>query len=162
MSNTSARSVDHLFVVRHGEYDGMTGDLTTEGEDSVASIASKIKDIVDSGSVRILSSTVKRAEDSARIMVRVLECRWTRHPDLVSWGDTDVPTTMPQVAELIRGFDPRASAVVLVTHLEFGEHFSTYYGKHELGGVVFDPRFIEKGEAWYIDCRAKTRTLLKP
>ena len=64
--------LQHLFIVRHGEYDFTTGNLTPEGRANIASLTDKI--ILAGGNYTrpscVKTSPAPRADQSANIIVR--------------------------------------------------------------------------------------------
>lgn len=61
----------HLFIARHGAYDE-DKQLSEEGREQIATLGGSIREILNGGSTRIVSSTVPRAVSSARVLVDYL------------------------------------------------------------------------------------------
>ncbi|MDO8660437.1 MAG: histidine phosphatase family protein [Candidatus Woesearchaeota archaeon] len=65
--------MDYLLVVRHGEYDNNTGQLTTPGEHQIESLADKVQSIlgIKQNKTTILSSQTQRTKQSAKIIAKI-------------------------------------------------------------------------------------------
>jgi broad specificity phosphatase PhoE len=62
----------HLFVVRHGKYDFDTKDLIDIGKNQMVFLAQQIKPIIANSKTYLISSTVKRAIQSAQVLTENL------------------------------------------------------------------------------------------
>ncbi len=141
----------YLVVARHG-HDNENG-LSPVGCEQIMGLAQKLKPLLAGSSVCILSSTAERALKSAEILGNVLGVIFERHEILRSGGSYF--EDFPGALSLVKTFTDKIDALILVTHYEYAESFPSYFAEKELG-VRLQTWKIKKGEAWLLDCSAKT------
>jgi hypothetical protein len=149
----------YLILVRHGSYDKYDGRISSFGKECISNLTrNKLKGVVDSNEKTIIiSSTAPRALDSAEIISDVLNIEFEENTIL--WSDAEHRKNFDNVLEMVRSYKEETDVLILVTHLEYVESFPCFFGRFELG-VELDSDEIGKGEAWAIDCKNKTLTLL--
>ena len=138
----------HLVIVRHGDY-GPDRRISHSGRAQMLALAQHLKQLVNSGSVVILSSTAPRAADSAAILGEALRVEVELHDIL--WSDNSHPEDISGAFELVRSCSSRADVVVLVTHLEYTRDLSRHFAEKEWG-VSLPLSEIKKGQARVLDC----------
>lgn len=109
---------------------------------------------MNGGRVVILTSIATRARESAEILGEIFGVEFEEHD--VLWSGNRHSEDLPKALELVRSKKDDTDILVLVTHLEYVEEFPRYFGKNELGESSFPLDGVRKGEAWDIDCEAKT------
>lgn len=130
----------HLFVARYGDHSSVGGvcRLNDSGCQQMEKLGKCIKDILDTGSVEIVSSTAPHALDSSK----VLAAQWDL-PELEQipylWSGSNSPNGdsrwAPDGGKLIELINERkndADGLVIMTHLEVARDFSNYYLEQEL------------------------------
>jgi len=154
----------HLFVARHGNYGG-DRRLNDYGRKQMEVLGKAIKEILNRGSVRVISSTAPRALDSSEVLIAQLALpEFEQVPYLWSGGDAPMDTYgwMPsgdRLVELVNERKNGADGLVMVTHLEVGEEFPSHYLKKELGRDEYI-RGISKGQAVHLDLEGKKYQIL--
>lgn len=119
-----------LIVVRHGAY-GSDGHITAQGRLDIDGLAESISRSVDHPSViKILSSTVTRAVDSAEHLSLRLKLG-----GIFLYGSlsTDHGTDLDGVIKLIEAWAPEVDVLVLMTHYEFCRDLIPQYATEKLG-----------------------------
>lgn len=151
-----------IIIVRHGSYYGRSLDDT--GRLQMSAMGNAIKSLFNENlTIRIISSTAARAEQSAKIIADILGISYEMFDFL--WSGPEAPrgcsTDLAKTLELIKR--SINDVLILVTHLEYSEDLPTFLAKQLLEGVRgFPSKETGKGEAWIVDCEAKTCTLLAP
>lgn len=153
-----------LILVRHGLYSSWGENawgLTEQGKAQIERMGRALKGLLAGATVGLLSSTAKRASQSAALLGSHLNTTPEEHGVLGSDGDYGVD--MEQTLALIQGQNG-ADVLVVVTHLEYVEKFPQHFAEKGLGinPRLFPYREIPKGTAWVIDCEQKTCTYLEP
>lgn len=149
-----------LVVARHGDYGG-DDNLSQRGAEQMRNLAEKMLSIVDGSKIILLSSTARRASQSAEVISQVLKVPFEEHE--VLWSENCHPENEAELLELVRARKPENQAMILVTHLEYAEYFPTYFARHELGMKLEGgcwPPIPKKGQACLIDCFGKSFKLL--
>ena len=149
-----------VIVVRHGYYRGV--DLHDIGRQQIRELGNLIKASVYGGTTQLFSSTAPRAAQSADILSEILGVGVELHDFL--WSGPDGPegcrTNLSKTLDLCK--QSSADVIILVTHLEFTERFPKFFAEEMLNMTPgFPEQEIRKGEAWVIDCEAKTCTRLE-
>lgn len=143
-----------LIVARHGDCDDFGNmRLNAPGKYQMRELAKKLQPILGDSNVIILASTANRASMSGDVMADELDCPIEFHEVLCSGGG--IPCKNEEVLKLIQSYD-NFDIVVLVTHLEYSGSLPPFIGK-SLCGVEFDPFATNRGEAWVIDIKEKTK-----
>lgn len=150
--------MEQLIVARHGEY-GRDGGLNSIGRNQIVKLTGNIEFNIlnEKGRKVILTSTAKRAMESAEIISRLLGIPVQEHEILQSGGpyDEDFPGTLELINSLTDDFD----TIILMTHYEYVEGFPSFFSRESLG-VPIHSRVINKGHAWIINCDDKTIKLI--
>lgn len=146
-----------LIVARHG--DDTYGNLNLVGEWKIRGLSETLKRRINGDKVKILSSTMPRATRSAEILAQAFGVEVETHE--VLWSEGMHPEDLPAALELVRQHQDDTDVLILVTHYEYVWHFPGYYAQHELQASIRS-HYIEKGDAWVLDCTAKTLTRLRP
>jgi len=145
-----------LILVRHGNFhETRTGDqpLTDFGIRKITEVGKYLQTHLNGYCTCLVTSQAPRARHSARIIGGII--RVAPEDDRRLWLDS-TDRSLSKVLELVRSKKDDFNAIVLVTHAEITNHFSYYFGKHELGVESFDDQFIPQGEAVEIDCERRT------
>ncbi|MCX6812263.1 MAG: histidine phosphatase family protein [Candidatus Berkelbacteria bacterium] len=148
-----------LVIVRHGDYCYSDGEnvLSHAGEDQIRELIEKLvaeNVIINSGGeLVILSSTARRAVDSAKIIAEALGVRCNFNEIL--WSESFRIENLPGALELVRQLES-ADTVIMVTHYKYTKYFPQYFGQEYLGVNSFPMSVAGKGRAWVIDCETKT------
>lgn len=144
-----------LILIRHGEYDKKTMGLNKTGKAQIKDLCSKLMPIINNGDVVILSSTAKRAIESADIFKEITGINYGQHELL--WSDE--PSRIadyPAALKLIQKYADKAKTIIIFTHLEYVENFMTFFTKSQLDGTNIKSHVIPKGTAWVLNCEKKT------
>lgn len=149
-----------LFVVRHGTY-GRDDRLNDLGQEEIQALGEKLEKFTEGETVLILSSTADRARQSAEILAKLLDVESFEQHEVL-WSEASHPQDFPGALSLIRKYKDTADIIILVTHLEYAEGFSGYFGREELGVRLGYCPNVKKGEAVIIDCVAQTLTHVEP
>jgi len=145
-----------LIVVMHG-YD--EDDCLTEGgRDGIMELAFDLqREVAGLGSVTIVSSPIKRAMESAKIISEVLGEPYEVHTALdheaqfLPFLQSDL-REYPVTFELVQVLELIYDVVILVTHAGSASCFPMYYKVHALGLQQESYRITGKGEAQILDC----------
>lgn len=156
--------LDLVIFVRHGEYDDdiMDGRLDEWGCRQLRALSEKIFALVAGRKTKVLSSTAKRAMESADIIAQKFGVPVSGHEIL--WSDSSHPWSYPDASHFVvaQNHDEQSSefkVAVVVTHLEYIRGLPRFFAKTFLNADV-ESREIPKGCAWVLDCQAKTLTSL--
>ncbi len=142
-----------LIIVRHGSYVDTTGHLSAVGQQQITSLGERLSPHLGDNVV-CLSSTLVRARQTAKILIGDKNLITT---DLLV-SASNIYERPAKVLELIRSHAKQViSTILLVTHYEYTQTFPCYFAQHELRCDNGFPRVsLLCGEAWLIDCVAKT------
>ena len=125
-----------LFVMtRHGEeeFDGEKWVFGQRGKRQMEAIAVSIKPRIKEGlCVRIVSSVVERAAESAKVISSALGVSYEKHNDLCHFGGGNVL----HVARLAKSLSETADILIFVGHLEAIRHTAGNLCK--AAGIVLD------------------------
>lgn len=142
-----------LIIVRHGDYDKKTGELTDAGKWSIEKLAGKLSAHI-SGPLSIITSPAKRARDSASIIAQINVANSMEQDELL-FSDPDVSENCGALYNLLNRRQNEADTFLIVTHYEYLKYFPGYFGK-KLLSVKFETSIVRRGEALVIDCERKT------
>lgn len=148
-----------LIVVRHGNYDDEY-NLSPKGREQMQKLAESLQSLTNGNKVLLLSSTAKRASQSAEVISQMLSVSFEEHEIL--WSENCHPENKPSLLEFVRARKQEAEIVILITHLEYADSFPAYFAREELKinlGNTWPPE-PEKGQACLIDCISKSFQLL--
>ncbi|MCL5411570.1 MAG: phosphoglycerate mutase family protein [Patescibacteria group bacterium] len=141
----------YLIIMRHGE-ETENDFLGFAGRLKVTAVAKRITAIVK-GPVVVISSPWEGACETAEILAKKFKAE-LRISDIL-FASSGKDEDCFAAAALVLAEKEGTEAVILVTHLKYAKSFPSYYGKHFLGGVRWESKELDKGEAWLIDCDAK-------
>lgn len=154
----------YLFIARHGSY-GNDNRLNDHGHKQMEVLGGSIKEILNGASAYILSSTAPRAIDSAEVLAVQLELpkEFEKTEDLWTGGDSSKERAYycdcDKLIQMINERREKADGLVMMTHLEVGEDFPSYFLKQEFEQNEYI-RDISKGQAVHINLEDKTHQLL--
>lgn len=140
----------NLIIARHGLC-AEDGNLDVCGKSQIVKLSIKLELVLTGGVVCVLSSTVDRAVQSARIIswsFGVAEAE--AYEILVS-----PPVDLGAVYRLVSQFKGLCTHLIIVTHSEYTKDLPAYFGRVALG-VSFESHPLQPGQAWVIDCEEKT------
>lgn len=147
-----------LIIVRHGQY-GINYHLDDNGRAQIKALTERLKLFVNGEKVLILTSPTDRARESAEIIDQAFTVGFEEHEIL--WSENGHPADFPKTLELIRSREDQVGVIILVTHFEYVLGFPSYYAWEELNTSMCQ-QFVDKGEAWVLDCIEKNLTHVKP
>ena len=137
-----------LIVVRHADYDYSSGHITNFGRENMDSLGLMLRKALGAQkSIRMLSSTAPRAIDTSDVLARNLELDGYIQEEVL-WSDEDHRARYRQVVSLVEQHADGVDVLIVVTHLEHGEHLPAYYWKKGMTGSI---RALSKGEAAVLD-----------
>ena len=140
-----------LIVARHGGY---TNDhLDQDGIRQIGILTDKLRPVIGRSSVRILTSTAARAQESANILARAFGVQAEAHD--VLWSDEHHPQNNSAALLLVQSRGGDVDILMLVTHFEYAKDFPGYFSTTHLG-VRLPSVSIKTGQAWVLDCEKKT------
>lgn len=151
----------HLFVVRHGHYQGT--DLTPRGRRQIEVLAEEMRARVGPGArrIRILSSTAPRAKQTARIVADVFgRASFDREECLrTSGGDDLSPVHLGEIDRLVAPLRARYDVIVICSHYEVVGSWARHAAKTLLG---LDEEFDAPapGEAVHLDLTERSCRIL--
>lgn len=134
--------MNHLILIRHGEFDKGEEKLNEKGKEQIKSLAAKVKDF----NPKIYSSVGPRSVESAAILAKELESEAT---------SLEIFHSVENAGEVLWLLKQTQENVVIVSRGEFVTPFATYFAKEFLGkDIGIKP--ISKGSGLVIDIEAKT------
>jgi len=154
--------MDHLFLVRHGDYT-QTKRLSAVGERQIQKLAEQIKaaDANLRNGFTVVSSPSLRAMQSAQIIAREFGLdSIAKHCVLFSEGEDPLSPEKLEDIDLVVGRYMQNHGVAVVSHWDVVYHYSRYFCERELGMGCGGIREPEKGEAVHFDLRRKRYEML--
>jgi phosphohistidine phosphatase SixA len=158
--------MEHVFIVRHGDFDAKTRNLTDLGKKQISKIALLIKNLLGAKSSVIVTSTAPRALESSEIISGITKTHdyvpvdflWSHPDDAPSGGyyHDQNPSKVMQILQPLMYHD----VVILVSHFEVVNQFPPYFMQELFGKKIPCPE-LKKGEAIHIDVLKKECKLLK-
>jgi len=141
--------VKKFLVVRHGSYNGDSGELDMYGRRQIGELAEKLKPHM-TGTVKVISSWERRAVQSAQILAPILgvSADQVEMFALLERGDLD------DVYDLVLSIQASVETLVIVGH-QWLWMFPKFYGDRALG-LVLSASDLKTGEACILDCEEKT------
>lgn len=143
-----------LVIVRHGDQNP-DGELSPVGQEKMRRLAVCLKRLAPGAGIRLVSSPVKRASQSARILSEYLEAPLEEdealHP-LVLRDDF----FLKFVEQRVNG----SRVMVVVTHKEYAAFFANSYVLLRWG-VDEWPEELKRGEAYLISSEKKSIELIR-
>lgn len=148
----------YLIIAMHGSCIPDNGPLDQPGKREIKKLAERIKKVINSNKIIIISSTARQALDSTDILHLNLQ------DSIVIENSILYPThrhggDFLKALWLIEDYEEKTDVLVLVTHLEFIDSFPNFFGEQKLG-VDFGSGEIATGRAWVINCEEKTLQLI--
>lgn len=158
--------MEHIFIVRHGDFDSKTRKLTDLGKKQIAKVAIQIKNLLGAKSSVIVTSTAPRALESSEIISETtktqdcvpVEFLWS-HPDDAPSGGYYSDQNPSKVMAILKEFMQK-DIVILVSHHEVVNQFPKYFMQEVFGKTSSCPK-LEKGEALHIDVLKQSFKILK-
>ncbi len=139
-----------LVVMRHGDYCGLDDHLSDHGQYQITQISDQLKThYLNGGTARILTSTAKRAVQSAAIVSQAVGA-FVEEYDLL-WSECGRKEDLPGALELVQRRGSDVDLLILCTHFEYVNRFPSFFGLKELGVNLHHDR-VEKGQALIVDC----------
>jgi broad specificity phosphatase PhoE len=150
----------HLFVARHGDYDG-DYRISNYGRQQMETLGKAIKQVLNGSSAYLVSSTAPRALDSSEILAVELglPLEFERTPYI--WSGNSAPEdshykrfdSNDKLVEFVNERKDKADGLIMVTHLEITDWFPYYFLKKELeiDNPINIPDELPKGMAVHID-----------
>lgn len=151
--------MEKLIIVRHGSYNKEDGNLTKDGVQSIQRLAEKIILLTKNNRATIISSTAKRAQQSAQIISETLGVNFETNIDLLSDGD-EHPACPPAALNLVSSYTDKTDLLMLVTHLEFLQYM-TYRLISELRLKCESLMEFPVGSAWVLDYERRNYFMLR-
>ena len=152
--------MNHLFVVRHGYYgdDGPDRGLTPSGQKKIQRLAERMKEIYAGSDIAIVSSPLRRADESAQIIADTfgltgLERDYALKNEGEYLSEREV-NTIHNIVELRKIHE----AVALVGHMPTATYLK-YFARQVLGTELCFPD-PKNGEAVYLNCISKKVQLI--
>ena len=148
----------HLFLIRHGDYDKSSGSLTEEGIRQIELTSAMMKEIVgeDYDSHRILSSSARRARESAKIIEKTFGQEHTSNylPNLHTWSGKLSHDQYNLFDNLVRT-NKDQNILTIVGHSELTDLYSKHFdnSRFEGSGRIKPPA---KGEGVYFNIDSGT------
>lgn len=156
-------TLNKLIIVRHGDYQENSGQLTDQGIKQVTDLADKIRRIQEREKLRvaIITSTTTRAIESSKIIASVVgaDVMEERALHYLPISSTETEDFL-NILSLIDSKNGIANMLIAVTHLEFCNKFPQFYGKQRLNQDWPREDGIGKGHGVIIDLKAKTKALI--
>ena len=162
-------NMNHLFVVRHGYYgdDGPDRGLTPSGQKKIQRLAERMKEIYAGSDIAIVSSPLRRADESAQIIADTfgltgLERDYALKNEGEYLSEREV-NAIHNIVELrkIHGDGcvlEYPEAVALVGHMPTATYLK-YFARQVLGTELCFPD-PKNGEAVYLNCISKKVQLI--
>ena len=148
----------HLVVVRHGNNSG--GHLSEIGREQIDREVRRLKAICGGRVVRVLSSPVPWANESAERIANafgvVLE-----EVEVLSSSSFTKRGWKPAL-DLVQFHQNQVDLLILVTHLNYTETIVAQFGREVLGVKLSLRGYLENGGAWVVDCERKELVLWYP
>ncbi len=143
----------NFIVARHGSYDESL-NLSPSGESQMKRLAQALKQVLDEGSILLLSSSAPRAIQSSQVLSDEIGVAFENFDEL--WSDNMHRENTTRAMELILDKSSGFDHVIIMTHLEYSESLPFVFAEKELGMSELYLCSVPKGEAWHINCSKKT------
>ena len=156
--------MDHLFVVKHEKY-GYGSRLSENGVKQIGIIGNDINQIIKGGSIYIFSSNAPQSLDTSKVLAVQLSLgdEFEKTPYL--WSGKDSPReegynyNPEDLMKKVNERRDRADGLILVTHCEVLDEFSTYFFREEFGKTG-DIRKVNKERAVHFNLMQQTYQFL--
>ncbi|KKT26439.1 MAG: Protein containing Phosphoglycerate mutase // Nucleotidyltransferase [Parcubacteria group bacterium GW2011_GWA2_43_9b] len=147
--------MNFLVIVHHGDYDEQH-QITKKGRSNILGWVQQLRDLIDGNRALLLSSTAKRASQSAQVIAESLGVPFEEHEIL--WADYMHSEDTKGLMALIDKRKDEAEIIILVTHLAYVDRFPLRFARDVLAIPVPDAGHAPiplSGEAVAIDCLKK-------
>ena len=139
-----------LVILRHGEDDMMTRDLSVRGERQMLGLGQRLRGHLRSQNILVFSSPAQRAQQSAQAIAQALGVQ-EEVITATALGDEQGKSHPDEVVrQFVERNEERADVIILVCHLGTASSFGKYFFHVE---VVKTPRqyHVEQGSAMILD-----------
>lgn len=150
--------MDHLVLARHGEWD-TRGHFTDTGFGEVERLRQALESLLAGKRIVMLSSTRPPAIATAKALLPLCG-EFEQHTILRPFSNDLELDQAQKILRLINSRQDVAEALVLVTHGPQTDCLPYYFGRDVLATNFPKWLAVPKGGAAYINCPAKTLTLL--
>lgn len=153
--------LEHLFIVRHGDYDS-DYNLSEKGMDQIQGLSVSIFNYlnISKDTPLILTSSAPRAKQSAEILADKLDTQYQNHDRL--WSGLDcahknkkIFGNFPSILNLIEEERKNTKNLILVTHNEIITGLPFLFSNKEFDKIKYFSAAVNKGEGMYLDINAK-------
>lgn len=127
----------HLVIARYGSH--TNNRINLDGHLQIEALSAAIKKTIGAGSAHIISSTAPRALDSSIILTVYLGLPLEFEHVPYLWSGDDAPNdsyyykpSNDRIMQIIDERRGKADALIMVTHLEVGDSFPTFFARKEL------------------------------
>jgi phosphohistidine phosphatase SixA len=153
--------IEKMIFVRHGDYNNNSGGLTVVGEASIRALAPKVvAAFAGAPSILALSAPALRATQTAKILCDALGIeRFQEHRELEAEYYYSFVEELEKTREAFLRIVGDAKYVLVSAHQPVAKFFPWWFAKQMLGVNLPGVR-CDKADAIYLDCIAKTLTLL--
>ena len=147
----------HLILVRHGQY-GPDGNLDTNGQYQIESLAQSIKEIIGAQRPSLLYSTASRTIQTAYILTRALNAQSEACADLRVEGNIFLLEARTRLHNLITAMGKNNDVIILVTHLPVIHAIGLFISQEYFGQTLLFE--VGMGQAIHFDIGENTYELL--
>lgn len=150
--------IQHLFVARHGDYDGSSRanpPLSNNGKAQARRLGEAIRTICGDLPITILCSPSQRTLETATIVGSMFEKEPV--PDYCFWADDDHSPDYEQAMKLVLACD--TPVVVVVSHAGVTRRLPNLFGKQVIDQQI-DTTSVSCGQAWRLELTTKTLQLI--
>lgn len=152
----------HIFVVRHGDYDGLTGALKPGAEKEIDELAKILKEITgEVKNVYLGSSPYLRAYQTAKRIASAFQIPdFGIHSALGDQGSSLRQEDCEALHKIVQLKLKEYDAIILSTHLATTNSYPYYFGAAEFGEnlarkQMYEYPEAERGKAIYINLEAR-------
>ncbi len=155
----------YLILVRHGDSDEL-GERSESGASQIIRLTESLRPIILSNSrVKVLTSGVPSAKESAKLIMGCLNiCTELKKPLILSDDlhrlDPKLDALLGKLAKLVDEESVGIDVLILVTHFPQTQLFPPYYGREVLGVEGFCSDSAVVGGAVVIDCESRTAKVI--
>ena len=153
--------MQHLILVRHGEYNHTSGELTNLGASDTRKLANRLRVYVANRRVRVLHSPLQRTKHTALIITQELGLDKSQENDwLRPRGECLVPDQKVALLELVTGLENSCDVAIFCTHAPITNLFPTVWGMSIDRQI--DPRIVSNACACVINIQTREVTIIRP
>ena len=139
-----------FIVIRHGSGFNM--------EEQMLHMAEQLKPHLEGNTVRLITSTAFRADDSAKELARELGLTGYENHAIL-WSDRDHEQNNRAALALVRKKFEGVDVLIVLTHLEYAEELPTVFGKEVLQTQI-EPYELSHGQGRIVLCDEKTASVI--